>query len=211
MPSREYHIKPKYGKEVVKDILSDTRIKHKDYFWCKYLYMMTHEWFIEHHYGPRDDKSWPEKLYLHRFYQDGSEEVWIWWRFRKQFNQFFRYDLDVDWHIVAMSAAEIVKDGKKYKANKGDAEFKIYAKLIFTKQKDFSKGILSYVRDTFLERMYYKDILQHRKQLYYEVNEFKQALRTYFNLPNWLPEAEGHKFWLDENMNTPFFDPGEKK
>jgi hypothetical protein len=205
------NVKNKYDDVVYKEVLDDARVKHKDYFNVKYLYMMCHEWFIEHLYGPRDDKKWPETMYMHRFTQTSGQEVWIWWRFRKVFNRFIRYDLDVDWHIIGMEEAEVVKDGKKYKAEKGECEFKIYAKLIFDPGKDFKKGILSSLKETFWQRMYYKDILAHRKQLYHELYEFKQYVKTYFNLKNYLPEPEGHKFFHDENENTPFFDPGEKK
>jgi len=47
--------------------------------------------------------------------------------------------------------------------------------------------------------------------LYHELYEFKQALKTYLNLTNYLPEPEGTKFFADENMNTPFYDPGDSK
>ena len=208
----DYHIKNKYKDGWLKEVVEDCRIKHKDYFWCRYLYMMCHEWFIEHNYGSRKDSDWPETMYLHRFTQKGGEEVWIWWRFRKQFNKFIRYDFDVDWHIIGLESAEVVKDGKKFKANKGEAELKIYAKIIFDQSNKFkNNSLLKGLYDTFKERIYYKDILQHRKQLYHDVFEFKQALKTYFNLQNWLPEPEGHKFWLDENMDTPFYEPTNKK
>ncbi|MFT4303119.1 MAG: hypothetical protein ACMXYG_01020 [Candidatus Woesearchaeota archaeon] len=203
-------IKHKYSNYVKKEIIFDTRIKHKDYFDMKYLYMMCHEWFMEHKWGPSSDQKWPETMYLHRWLQSGSEEIWIWWRFRKQFNRFIRYDLDVDWHIIGLEKAEMVKDGKKYKMNKGEAEFKIYVKLIFDAGGEFNSGFLKSVKETFWQRMYYKDILAHRKQLYHQVYEFKQAVKTYFNLQQYLPEPELHKFFKDDTLHTPFVDPAPK-
>ena len=202
----------KYSSGTYKKILIDeTRIKHKDYFNMKYLYIMCHEWLIEHAWGPSSDAKWPERLYLHRWYQNGAQEIWIWWRFRKRFNKFLRYDLDIDWHCVGMEKAEMVKNGKKYKMNKGEVEFKIYPKLIFDAEEAFGKGILKGIKETFWQRVYYKDILAHRKQLYHELYQFKQAIKTYLNLPKWLPEAELNKFWLDDTLHTPFFDEeGEK-
>lgn len=203
----DYHVKNKYEGVVLKDIVDDSRIKHKDYFWCRYLYMMCHEWFIEHDYGPRKDSSWPETFYLHRFTQKNGQELWIWWRFRKKFNKFIRYDFDVDWHIIGLEAAEIVKNGKKFKVNKGEAELKIYAKLIMDQPEAFKKGFLKSIKKTFFENIYYKDVLMHRKRLYQDVFEFKKALKTYFNLQTWVPEPESHKFFLDENVDTPFYEP----
>jgi len=200
-------IRNKYSDYVKKIIIDDTRIKHKDYFNMKYLYMMCHEWLIEHDWGPRTDAKWPEKLYLHRWMAKGSEEIWVWWRFRKVFNKFLRYDLDIDWHIVGMEKAELVKGDKKFKVNKGEAEFKIYVKLIFDGGGGFNKGILRGLKETFWQRMYYKDILAHRKQLFHQVYQFKQAIKTYFNLQQYLAEPEGQKFWLDDTLHTPFYDP----
>jgi hypothetical protein len=208
----DYHVRAKYDHNVLKDVVDDCRIKHKDYFWCRYLYMMCHEWFIEHNYGPRKDSEWPERFYLHRFLQKGGEEIWIWWRFRKQFNKFIRYDLDVDWHIIGLESREVVKDGKKFKADYGEPELKIYAKIIFDQGDKFDKHpFLKKMKETFWQSIYYKTILQHRKQLYHDVMEFKQALKTYFNLKNWLPETEGMKFYLDENIDTPFYAPHDEK
>jgi hypothetical protein len=200
-------IKHKYSDSVKKIIIDDTRVKHKDYFNMKYLYMMCHEWLIEHNWGPSDDKKWPEKYYMHRWTANGGEEIWIWWRMRKEFSKFLKCDLDIDWHIIGMENAEMVKNGKKFKVNKGEAEFKIYVKLIFDPQHDFEKGkFLRSIKETFWQRIYYKEILAQRKQLYHDVYEFKQAVKTYFNLQNYLPEPEGSKFWLDDNLQTPFYD-----
>jgi hypothetical protein len=197
----------KYSDYVKKIIIDDTRIKHKDYFNMKYLYMMCHEWLMENDWGPSKDAKWPERLYLHRWMQNNKQEIWIWWRFRRQYNKFIRYDLDIDWHVVGMENAEMVKNGKKFKMNKGECEFKIYVKLIFDPGGSFKKGILKSLRDTFYERIYYKDILAHRKQLYHQVFQFKQAVKTYFNLMQYLPEAEAHRFFLDDTLHTPFYDP----
>lgn len=207
MPPKIEH---KYSGYIKKIIIDDTRIKHKDFYNMKYLYMMCHEWLIEHQWGPRSDHKWPERMYTHRWLQDGGQEIWVWWRMRKEFNNFFRYDMDIDWHVVGMEKAELVKDGKKFKVDKGEMEFKIYLKLIFDPKKDFDKSkFLNSLKETFYERIYYKDVLAHRKQLYHMVYEFKQAIKTYFNLCTYLPEPEGQKFWLDDTLHTPFYDPAE--
>ena len=192
-------------------VIDDTRIKHGDYANIKYLYQMCHEFFIEKMYGPRKDTDWPERLYWHRYKQKGGEDVWIWWRFRKEYGRLIRYDLDVDWHILKMEGAEMVKDGKKYKRDKGDIEFKIYAKLIFDPYHDLEKGPFSSFRQVVYERLYFKDLLSHRRQFLHELTEFKQFLKHYLNLQTSLPEVEGHNFWLDEDFNNQFFDKAEKK
>jgi hypothetical protein len=204
-------IKHKYSDFIKKIIIDDTRIKHKDFFNVKYLYMMCHEWLMEHNWAPSKDDKWPERMYLHKWPATGGEEVWIWWRFRKEFSNLLKCDLDIDWHIVGMESAEMIKDGKKYKVNKGEVEFKIYVKLIFDPKQDFNKNkFLSSIKETFWQRIYYKEILAQRKQLYHDVYEFKQVVKTYLNLQTYLPEAEGSKFWLDDTLHTPFYDDNNK-
>lgn len=201
-------IKNKYTEHTaIKEIVDDTRVKHSDFVNLKYLYTMCHEWLIENNWGPAKDDSWPERLYMHRWTQKQGEEIWIWWRMRKHMNQFFRCDFDIDWHMVGLKPAEVVHNGKKYKGEKGTTEFKIYVKLIFDPQHGFEKaGWISNLKETFWQRIYYKDFLGFRKQVYHDIYKFKHAIKTYFRLPLYLPEAEGHKFWKDKNMQTPFYE-----
>lgn len=208
-------IKHKYSDygPTLKEIVEDTRIKHSGFFDFKYLYKICHDWLVEHNWGPASDGSWPERLYLHRWTQKGGEEVWIWWRMRKRFNQFFRCDIDIDWHMIGVNKSEFVRNGVKYKGDKGTAEFKIYVKVIFDPEHKFDKGWLGHLKETFWQRIYYKDFLAIRKQTYHDVYKFKHAIKTYFRLPLYLPETESHRFWRDDTQQTPFYDenqPGQK-
>ncbi len=192
------------GKDVL--VADEVRIKHKDKYNMKYLYMMCHEWLIEHGWGSASDAKWPEKFYLHRWNQTAGEEVWIWWRFEKVVNNILRYDLDVDWHVVGMESADIIKDGKKFKGNKGDCELKIYAKVIFDPDNLLEEGPFGSFKRLLYERIYYKTVLKHKREVYEEVYKFKQVLKTYFNLPTYMPEIEGHHFWQDDNAKSKFYE-----
>jgi hypothetical protein len=187
-------------------VVEKVRIKHKDKFNMKYLYMMCHEWFIEHGWGSSSDSDWPEKLYLHRFNQKGGEEVWIWWRFYKDINNLIRFDFDVDWHIVGMENAEIIKNGKKFKGNTGDCEVNIYTKILFDPYNKIGEGPFKNFKELLYERIYYKTFLRHKKELYEETFKFKQVLKTYFNLPTYMPDIEGHHFWQDDNSESKFYE-----
>lgn len=201
-------IRNRYSGYKLKNVLvgEKVRIKHKDKFNMKYIYMMCHEWFIEHGWGSASDASWPEKLYLHRWNQKGGAEVWIWWRFTKNPTELIRFDFDVDWHIVGMESAEIVKDGKKYKGNKGDCEVNIFSTLVFDPDNKLQQGPFGSFKSLLYERIYYKTVLRHRRDLYEDIYKFKQVLKTYFNLPTYMPDIEGHHFWQDDNAKSKFYE-----
>ncbi len=202
-------VKNRYSGVIIEPLSEDTRIKHNDYFHMKYVYMLSHEWLMENGWQNaggkefRNDPEFPEDMYLHRWDQKQGQELWIWWRLTKKINSFIRYDLDIDWHIVGMQDTEVMQNGVKYKANKGEVEFKIYAKVILDPKGEWQKSkLMKGMFELFYLRMYKPQIKNFRRDLYRELFKFKDAMKTYFNLKTYLPEPEGHRFWLDENFQT---------
>lgn len=178
-------------------VVDDMRVKHKDYFSMKNTYIMVHEWLVQERWGTRSDPDFPETLYLHRFTQTAGQEMWIWWRLQKipQGNSYYRWDLDIDWHIIGMKDENIMVEGKKYKANFGEPEFKVYAKIIADYQGTWKKHwFLKHVSSMFRKRLFHKDIKMHRRELYREVYRLREAIKIYFQLQTYLPETEGQKF-----------------
>jgi len=192
----------RYTGVIYRDLVDDTKLKHRDYFHMKYVYMLAHEWLMEEGYADRSDKNFPEEFYLHRFTQKNGEEMWIWWRLVKHQNSFVRWDLDIDWHVIGMKDVEVMHNGLKYKANHGEPEFKIYAKVIVDppaqwKNNWFLRGLF----ELFWTRMYKAQLDNYRKEFYRDLFKFKDAMKTYFKLRTYLPETEGQQFWLDEDFN----------
>mgnify|MGYP000482814819 CR=1 FL=1 len=62
-----------------------TRVRYRNEIHLKNFYGMLHNMFIERGWATRKDANWPEHYYLNRESQMGKE-MWIWWRFKKIFN-----------------------------------------------------------------------------------------------------------------------------
>ena len=185
-----------FGKEYL--VAAQFKMKHKDYFSWKYLYTLMHEWLVEEGYATRDDTTFPEMQYMHRENQKSGNEVWLYWRLQKQPvpNSFFRYDFDVDVHIVLMKDAEIMVEGKKYKVNWGEPEVKVWAKVIFDHKKEWEKSpVMSKLKQVFFKRINKRNFEMHKKQLYQEAYRFQEAVKTYFKLSTYLPEVEGQNYY----------------
>ena len=90
-------------------------VKHKDYFNMRDFYVVLHEWLIEEGWAQRVDEQWPERFYLQREVQNIGNELWIWWRFEKFphgiFNSYYKWQMDVDFHIILLKEVEIVRNG----------------------------------------------------------------------------------------------------
>jgi|TARA_Y100000031_G_C8070299_1_gene314811 hypothetical protein len=195
-----YH---KYENTDYMTVIEDTRLKHKDYFHMKNLYVIAHEWVIEEGFSKRLDHHFPEDFYQHRFTQEAKQEVWIWWRLEKTptSNSFYRYVLDVDWHILHLGDTEVMFNGMKFKANEGEPEFKIYAKLVYDYDGVWKKHwLLKHFYLLFAKRIFLKDLLVHKREFHHDLYRFKEALKTYLKLRTYLPEPEGQKFYYDKEF-----------
>ncbi len=179
-------------------VAAQFKIKHKDYFSWKYLYTLIHEWLVEEGYGTRDDKSFPEVMYMQRENQKSGNEVWVYWRLTKNpvKSPFWRYDLDIDIHLVLLKDTEILFDNKKYKVNWGEPEVKIWAKCVADYRREWTKSpFMKKLKKIFYKRIIKRDFEMHKKELYREAYRLQEAVKTYFKLSTYLPEIEGQKFY----------------
>jgi hypothetical protein len=185
-----------FGKEYL--VAAQFKMKHKDYFSWKYLYTLIHEWVVEEGYATRSDADFPEIFYMHRETPKAGNEIWVYWRLTKNpvKNPFWRYDLDIDVHLVGIRDTEIMYKGKKYKVNWGEPEVKVWAKCVADYQREWEKSpIMSRLKHLFFKRIIKNDFERHKKELYREAYRLQEAVKTYFKLSTYLPEVEGQKFY----------------
>lgn len=176
-------------------------IKFRDIFSLKGLYVALHEWFLEYEWSSADSKGdvpdgkdyW-ETLYLEKEGQKGDKEMWWWWRLQKlpTGNSYYKYHIDMDFHIVYMLPTEVVRDGKKFKANKGEVEIKLWAYLEFDYQNQWSKHpILKMFNLSFPKRIYKNEIYEsHKLELYRESYILQNYIKKWFKLKTFLPYEE---------------------
>jgi len=181
------------------------RIKYKDYFHMKNLYIMIREWLIEEGYATRDDPGFPEDLYLQREHQKAGEELWIWWRFIKgaggtgplhRGGTYWAYYFDVDYHVILLREVEVMHQGVKYKTNWGEPEILITARIVYDHSGTWRKNwFMKEMHRLMFKRLMKKELESHRLELYRDAYRLSEAIKTYFKLKTYLPEPELQKWW----------------
>lgn len=180
------------------------RIKFKDIFNLKQYYCAMHEWLIENEWSSVgfDPKGIPElekldqfeTLYLERIGTMGDKEMYWYWRVQKipSNNSYYKYHIDLDYHPLYIVPAEVVRDGKKLKAHKGEVEIKVWAFIELDYRGEWSKHpVLKFFNKMFPERIFRKDLYtHHKKELYREVYILQAFIKKWMKLKSFLPSEE---------------------
>lgn len=173
------------------------RVKFKDYFHLKNLYIMMHEWVVEEGYATRDDHNFPEEFYYQRETQTGGNELIWWWRLKRVplGNSYFRYLYDVDVNIIELKDVEVMHQGQKFKTYWGEIEVAIHANLELDYQKQWrTHWFLKHFNKVFHQRIMKHNLDMHRITLYREAYRLEEAVKTYLQLKKFWPEPELGQF-----------------
>jgi len=180
-------------------IVRQFSLNFKHIFSFEYLYKRVREWLIEEGYcgeGP----DWIEKLYLERIDGRGAKQIWVWWRMNKSpypNNPFFKFYLDVDYHVLNLTTQEIVVEGSKVKTNKGECEIFITAKMELDPSGAWDKNFMlksKYLQKFYLNRIYKEQIEKTEDELVRDASRLLGAVKQYYQLESWLPEYAGPGF-----------------
>jgi len=170
--------------------------RHRDYFNLKSFYIMLHEWLVEEGWATRKDDDFPETLYLQRETQKTGNELWIWWRLKKDVTDYYRYLLNINYHVILLRSAEVMHQGVKFKTNWGEVELIVSADL----ELDFHRKwrthpILKNFHELWIKRIYKKKVETEKLLLYREAYRLQEAAKTYCKMKTYLPEPETEEFW----------------
>jgi len=102
--------------------------KHTGFWKYSEVYEMLFNWFKSHGYKISED------LYNEKISGFGKEVI-AKWRAEKKITDYFKFQIQADWHILGMGDTEVEIDGKKKKTNKGEIEIAFKANII----KDYEK------------------------------------------------------------------------
>lgn len=195
------------GEEV--SHIPEFKVKYKDVFHLKNLYVMIHEYLTEEGFLDADQVQSAaeghiatEVLYMEKFIQKaihaGGKEMWVWWRtFKKphtKYSGFFRFHLDFDFHVVYMQDLEVMHQGKKMKINKGEIEFFIRPRIIADYDNKWKNHwFLKYFRNIYINRIMHFEIERKEKELWREAYRFQGKLKRFLNMRTFIPVPE--PFW----------------
>jgi hypothetical protein len=180
------------------------RVKFKDIFNLKEFYRAMHEWTVEYGWGSVESDGLTleegpfgdhyETLYLEREHAGGNKEMWWWWRLQRLpvKNSYYKWHMDIDYHILYMLPAEVMREGKKFKVNKGEVEVKIWAYLEFDYKGQWSKHpILRAFNKIFPNRIFRKELYEdHKIELYREMYTLQAYMKRWFKMRSFLPYEE---------------------
>ena len=182
------------------------RVKSKDIFNVKEFYSAIRQWFLEYDWSSVDSKGNLEKgmdhwetHYWDRMLDNGSKEMWWIWRLQKipDDNSYFKYHLDIDMHPLGITQTEVMRDGKKMPANKGEVDMWVYAYLEFDYKQEWSKHwFLKYFHKIFPKRILRQDLYElHKLELYREAYTFQAYVKKWFKINSFLPYEEITPFY----------------
>lgn len=189
---------------------------YRDVFSFKLVYEMMRFWFQNKGYsyqGPYEvkgsvvdqtspdripkEEDFPETTYLHKE-SDMGTEVWLRWRCQKLLPQdpYWGFEIDLDVHVLGLNPAEVVINGKKIKADKGEIEVTCVATLLQDVRKKVSTHPLLKHFYNFLFNVYYGDrITELEVDLENDAHDLKKALKDYFKLPTYDDQRELTAVW----------------
>lgn len=172
--------------------VNESTISYKDVFLLKQIYTILHEWLIEEDYASRNDEDFQEVCYIERKNPTAGDELWIRWRLSKSpDSKLYKYLLDIDFHILTMKEVELAHKGKKYKANKGELEIQIAARLQLDPEETIENSpLFKKFKDYYFQRLYKSRLAQHKNQLLHDSQRLQEAIKTYLKLETYFPEKE---------------------
>ncbi|MBU0470791.1 MAG: hypothetical protein KKA62_04240 [Nanoarchaeota archaeon] len=185
-----------YIPKEMKIELPQLRVKYKDIFDMKTFYKTLQEWVLEYGWKAYDGSAHFETFYGERVGKGDVKEIWIRWRMKKKaVDAPFTYFLDFDYHCIALISTEVIIDGKKIKANKGEIDFNFQATIKEDyKEKMVKHSLLKYFLDLFSKRVYRPNVEQRKKELYQEMYILQNFIKQWFKLKRYLPYEEVHSF-----------------
>ncbi len=188
--------------------IPETRVKYKDVFNLKNLYVMMHEYLLEEKWfgkegpvpgDPSKQHRYIEDLYLEKFCQkglhSGGKELWIYWRLFKKpegkYSGYLKYKLNIDFHGVYIQDREIVHQGKKIKVQWGELEI-FFKGAVQTDYENKWKNhwFLKHWQDLYEKRIISQDLEKHEKQLWREIYRLTGIVKRYLDMRVFIPTPE---------------------
>ncbi len=172
MSSPTYKIKLKKMTVTFKDVCVITA-----------LYDLMHFWVVEHDWQPRfghQEGSIETMFYVNR----ANPKIMnynIWWRLQKKINAQIRFVMNIDFIGLGISQVEVVWQGKKYKAYKGEFTFNLNGAVEIDPEGKWKKSrIVSKFSDYLIKKLLRQNMIDYRNELIREMTEFQGFIKSFF-------------------------------
>lgn len=147
--------------------LTKQSIKKKGFWNFTDLYNFTFNWLKDNGYSVKE-KEYTEKA------SDAGKELIIKWEGGRKMTEYFKGVIKVDWHILTMQKAEIERDGKVEKTNKGEVKLSCESSLV----KDHEDRWVDHPWNKILRGLYDKYIMRTTNEDYEDKvkDDFKEFI-----------------------------------
>lgn len=178
------------------------RVKYNDVFSLRNLYLMLHQTLLEENWkGAEGDSSHEdiETFYSENVYQKGihrgGKELWFWWRAKKffegKYSGYLINKLDIDAHVVYLQSVEVVHQGKKLNAHKGEIELFFRARIESDYRNEWGKHwFLKHMKPIYEKRVLHTEIEKREKELWRDAYRIQAKVKQYLQLRNFIPVPE---------------------
>ena len=182
--------------------IPEFKVKYKDVFSLRNLYIMLHEMLLEENWRGVDgefDHEDIETLYSENVYQKGihtgGKELWFWWRAVKfpegKHSGYFRNRLDIDAHVVYLQNVEVVQQGKKMTAQNGEIEIFFRPSIELDYRHEWEHHwFLKYMKQIFENRIMHAEIEKREKELWRDAYRIHAKVKQFLQLRTFIPVPE---------------------
>jgi hypothetical protein len=158
-------------------------LEKEDVMKFKPLYEAMHMFLIEEGFShPFTGDEKVEDLYWERWTPSGAKEQHIWWRVKKDINDYIRYFIKIDFQTLNVNKAEVAYKNKKVNAEKIDCIVRVTCYLQWDIKDKFKKSIAWQVRKAFFNRMYNEEIEARKLDLQGLGLKFQRLIKQYFEM-----------------------------
>ncbi len=194
-------------KNLIKVPDAPIKLKYKDIFDLSAFYeacfyfLREYGWYATTGSPDDDAHTYNEAYETHYFEQHlpgGVKNITYYWRLQKPApdGSMLHYHFDFNVQIIALGNTEIIRDGNKIKANKGEIGMEMVAYIEEKYKSELGgKRWFKPIQDIFNKRIYKSTIDQRKRELYREVYVFQNFIKQWFKLKRYLPYEETKSFY----------------
>ena len=156
------------------DIVFSGKVKHKGIFDFKGTYGFCWEWLTDKGYWVTE-KTYSEKM------SGTGKEVEIQWDCYRKISDYFRFKLEIKWHVIAMNDVEVEQDGKKITLQKSST-FEMRLSSII--EKDYEsrwegKPFFKFLRGIYDRYIVVGRIEKYEDKIFEEADEYLAQVKAF--------------------------------
>ncbi|MCK5321185.1 hypothetical protein KAJ38_01280 [Candidatus Pacearchaeota archaeon] len=158
-------------KEVYKQ-----KLKQKGYWNYVDLYNFCFDWLKDEGYNVKE-KEYVEKL------SSFGKEIMLKWVASKKVTDYFKNEIEVNWHILGMKDAEVEQDGKKVSTNKGEVGIVIKATLVRDYEERWEdKPIWKFLRGIYEKYVIRTTVDEYEDSLEDKAKEYLKDMKAFLQI-----------------------------